>query len=305
MNKKGKSVNTKLSKPPTSGTKLYSITLLPKSKVIPKVVEKNDLSKSINSHLTTNKIIDKCTKVLAPGILKIESELINTYFKDKRVVHQDYLIVTKEHITTLQELLKEARALKPLDEHIDYNANVKNVSLSNNSDTICLSCNECLFSANYDACLVKYLKKMQKHKVAKSAKQKVKSEWKPRGRVFKIVGLKWIPRGRTFNLVTFLRTKDKAPEIIIKFWKQAQVSLNATVRYLRSENGTGFINKSLRNYTKEVGITYHTSTAHTPQQNGVVERRNRTLVEAARTMLIFSKSPLFILAEVVATACYT
>ncbi|GKD75653.1 retrovirus-related pol polyprotein from transposon TNT 1-94, partial [Tanacetum coccineum] len=43
----------------------------------------------------------------------------------------------------------------------------------------------------------------------------------------------------------------------------------------------------------------------TPQQNGVVERRNRTLVEAARTMLIFSKAPLFLWAEVVATACYT
>nr|GFB39789.1 retrovirus-related Pol polyprotein from transposon TNT 1-94 [Tanacetum cinerariifolium] len=43
----------------------------------------------------------------------------------------------------------------------------------------------------------------------------------------------------------------------------------------------------------------------TPQQNGVVERRNRTLVEAARTMLIFSKAPMFLWAEAVATACYT
>ncbi|GJU83744.1 retrovirus-related pol polyprotein from transposon TNT 1-94 [Tanacetum coccineum] len=43
----------------------------------------------------------------------------------------------------------------------------------------------------------------------------------------------------------------------------------------------------------------------TPQQNGVVERRNRTLLEVARTMLIFSKAPMFLLAEAVATACYT
>ncbi|GKB87438.1 retrovirus-related pol polyprotein from transposon TNT 1-94 [Tanacetum coccineum] len=83
----------------------------------------------------------------------------------------------------------------------DCNAIVKNVALSKNSDTICLSCNECLFSANYDACIVQYFKKMQKHKVAKSAKQKVKSERKPTGQIFKIVGLKWIPTGRTFNLV--------------------------------------------------------------------------------------------------------
>ncbi|GJT70272.1 hypothetical protein Tco_1029558 [Tanacetum coccineum] len=64
---------------------------------------------------------------------------------------------------------------------LDCNVNVKNVALSKNSDTICLSCNECLFSANHDACVVQYLKKMQKPKMAKSAKQKVKSEWKPRG----------------------------------------------------------------------------------------------------------------------------
>ncbi|GJZ93946.1 hypothetical protein Tco_0666149 [Tanacetum coccineum] len=52
------------------------------------------------------------------------------------------------------------------------NTNVKNVALSKNLDTICLSCNECLFSANHDACVVQYLKKMQKRKVAKSTKQK-------------------------------------------------------------------------------------------------------------------------------------
>nr|GFB57964.1 putative ribonuclease H-like domain-containing protein [Tanacetum cinerariifolium] len=54
-----------------------------------------------------------------------------------------------------------------------------------------------------------------------------------------------------------------------------------------------------------VGITYETSAAKTPWQNGVVERRNRTLVEAARTMLIFSHDPLFLWAEAIATACYT
>nr|GEV03211.1 integrase, catalytic region, zinc finger, CCHC-type, peptidase aspartic, catalytic [Tanacetum cinerariifolium] len=54
-----------------------------------------------------------------------------------------------------------------------------------------------------------------------------------------------------------------------------------------------------------VAITHETFAAKTPQQNGVVERRNRTLVEAARTMLIFSHAPLFLWAEAIATACYT
>ncbi|GKE68765.1 retrovirus-related pol polyprotein from transposon TNT 1-94 [Tanacetum coccineum] len=62
-----------------------------------------------------------------------------------------------------------------------------------------------------------------------------------------------------FTWVKFLRTKDEAPEIIIKFWKQAQVSLQATVRYLRTDNNTEFINQTLRAYTEDVGITHHTS----------------------------------------------
>ncbi|GJV57839.1 hypothetical protein Tco_1458844 [Tanacetum coccineum] len=219
MNHNGTSVNTKHSTPLTSGNKLYLVTLLPKSKVIPKVVEKKDLLKLVNSHLTANKIIEKCTKFLAPGLLKIECEPNNAYFKNNSVVHHDYLKVTKEHVATLHEVLEEARALKPFDEHIGHsskfaeriqellvvsstnasgskprsdtknnrisqpssrskknnveaqprnfkssanknnhvlncNANVKNVAFSKNSDTICLSCNECLFSTNHDACVV-------------------------------------------------------------------------------------------------------------------------------------------------------
>ncbi|GKA24307.1 retrovirus-related pol polyprotein from transposon TNT 1-94 [Tanacetum coccineum] len=64
----------------------------------------------------------------------------------------------------------------------------------------------------------------------------------------------------------------------VKKFKQAQVSLNATVRYLRTNNGTEFLNQTLLNYTKDIRITHNTSTARTPQQNGVVERRNRTLI---------------------------
>ncbi|GKC10812.1 putative zinc finger, CCHC-type containing protein [Tanacetum coccineum] len=69
--------------------------------------------------------------------------------------------------------------------------------------------------------------------------------------------------------------------------------------------GTEFLNKTLHAYFKEEGIEHQTSTPRTPEQNGVVERRNRTLVEAARTMLSASKLPLSFWAEAVATACYT
>nr|GFA13778.1 integrase, catalytic region, zinc finger, CCHC-type, peptidase aspartic, catalytic [Tanacetum cinerariifolium] len=60
--------------------------------------------------------------------------------------------------------------------------------------------NVCFF-ANHDACVVRNIKDVQKRKKAKSAKQRVKSEWKPIGWIFKTVGLKWIPMGRTFKLV--------------------------------------------------------------------------------------------------------
>ncbi|GJT57086.1 retrovirus-related pol polyprotein from transposon TNT 1-94 [Tanacetum coccineum] len=72
-----------------------------------------------------------------------------------------------------------------------------------------------------------------------------------------------------------------------------------------TDNGTEFVNQTLREYYEKVGISHETSVARSPQQNGVVERRNRTLIEAARTMLIYAKAPLFLWAEAVATACYT
>ncbi|GJS14242.1 retrovirus-related pol polyprotein from transposon TNT 1-94 [Tanacetum coccineum] len=84
-----------------------------------------------------------------------------------------------------------------------------------------------------------------------------------------------------------------------------QVRLTATVRNIRTDNGTEFVNQTLRSYYESVRISHETLVVCTPQQNGVVERQNRTLVEVARTMLILAKAPLFLWAEAVATACYT
>ncbi|GKB89344.1 retrovirus-related pol polyprotein from transposon TNT 1-94 [Tanacetum coccineum] len=83
-----------------------------------------------------------------------------------------------------------------------------------------------------------------------------------------------------------------------------QVRMNATVRNIKTDNGTEFVKHTLKAYYVEFRISHQTSVARTPQQNGAVERWNRTLVEAAQTMLIFSKALLFLWAEAVATACY-
>ncbi|GKB49793.1 retrovirus-related pol polyprotein from transposon TNT 1-94 [Tanacetum coccineum] len=107
--------------------------------------------------------------------------------------------------------------------------------------------------------------------------------------------------------VRFLRTERRNPSkaMIEKFIVKTQRALNATVRFVRTDNGTEFVNKTLDGWFESVGISHETSVPRSPQQNGVVERRNRTLMEAARTMLIFAKAPLFLWAEAVATACYT
>ncbi|GJZ08854.1 retrovirus-related pol polyprotein from transposon TNT 1-94 [Tanacetum coccineum] len=74
---------------------------------------------------------------------------------------------------------------------------------------------------------------------------------------------------------------------------------------VESFNGTEFLNKTLHAYFAQEGIEHQTSIARTPKQNGIVERRNRTLVEAARTMLSAAKVPLFFWAEAIATTCFT
>nr|GEX55075.1 hypothetical protein [Tanacetum cinerariifolium] len=108
-----------------------------------------------------------------------------------------------------------------------------------------------------------------------------------------------------YTWVHFLRSKDEAPEVIIKFLKRISVLLPSPVIIIRTDNGTEFKNQVLKEYFDTFGISHQMSSVRTPQQNGVVERRNRTLVEAARTMLIFSRASLFLWAEAIATACFT
>nr|GFA09845.1 retrovirus-related Pol polyprotein from transposon TNT 1-94 [Tanacetum cinerariifolium] len=100
-----------------------------------------------------------------------------------------------------------------------------------------------------------------------------------------------------YTWVFFLHSKDEASDVIISFIKKTQVNLQIHVQRVRNDNGTEFKNKTVAKFSDEVGITQQFSAAKMPQQNGVVERRNRTLVEAARTMLTFANLPSFLWAE--------
>nr|GFC82137.1 retrovirus-related Pol polyprotein from transposon TNT 1-94 [Tanacetum cinerariifolium] len=87
-----------------------------------------------------------------------------------------------------------------------------------------------------------------------------------------------------YTWVHFIRSKDEAPVVIITFLKRITVLLQSPVIIIRTDNGTEFKNQVLKEYFDSVGISHQMSSVRTPQQNGVVEQRNQTLVEAARTI---------------------
>ncbi|KAJ9551882.1 hypothetical protein OSB04_015927 [Centaurea solstitialis] len=107
-----------------------------------------------------------------------------------------------------------------------------------------------------------------------------------------------------FTWVYFLRTKDETSGLIKPFVTRVENKTNLRVKVIRSDNGTEFKNADLNSFCEEKGIERQYSAPRTPQQNGVAERRNRTLIEAARTMLADSKLPITFWAEAVNTACY-
>nr|GEV85151.1 hypothetical protein [Tanacetum cinerariifolium] len=95
-----------------------------------------------------------------------------------------------------------------------------------------------------------------------------------------------------YTWTLFLRSKVEPPEVLKYFLTMIQQNLQALVIYVQTNRGTEFLNKTLHAFFKEEGIEHQNYTPRTPKQNGVVKRRNRTLVEAARTMLSASKLPL-------------
>ncbi|GJS69768.1 putative ribonuclease H-like domain-containing protein [Tanacetum coccineum] len=94
-----------------------------------------------------------------------------------------------------------------------------------------------------------------------------------------------------FSWVFFLRTKDETSGILKDFIRQIENQLNQKVKTIRCDNGTEFKNRDVIEFCGSKGIKREYSNARTPQQNGVAERKNRTLIEAARTMLADSFLP--------------
>ncbi|GKD76965.1 putative ribonuclease H-like domain-containing protein, partial [Tanacetum coccineum] len=107
-----------------------------------------------------------------------------------------------------------------------------------------------------------------------------------------------------FNWVFFLVTKNETSKILKTFITGIKNLIDLKVKVIRCDNGTKFKNKVMNQFCEMKGIKREFSVARTPQQNGVAERKNKTLIEAARTMLADSKLPITFWAEAVNTACY-
>nr|GEU41327.1 hypothetical protein [Tanacetum cinerariifolium] len=111
-----------------------------------------------------------------------------------------------------------------------------------------------------------------------------------------------------FTWVKFLRSKDEAPDFIIMFLKMIQVRLKVPVRRIRTDNETEFVNQTLHEYYEEVGISHERSVARSPQQNGVVERRNRSIIRLRHGKtpyeLLHNKLPDLSFLHVFGALCY-
>jgi transposase InsO family protein len=91
---------------------------------------------------------------------------------------------------------------------------------------------------------------------------------------------------------------------MMDFANQVQRKYDTMILAIRSDNGTEFKNYTLVDFLGEEGIQHQYSSPYTPQQNGVAERKNRTLIEAARTMMMEYKSNYIFWAEAISTACH-
>nr|GEV70033.1 putative ribonuclease H-like domain-containing protein [Tanacetum cinerariifolium] len=95
-----------------------------------------------------------------------------------------------------------------------------------------------------------------------------------------------------FTWTFFLRTKDETSSILRNFITEIENIKDLKVKIIRCDNGVEFKNKEMNEFCTTKGIRREFNNARTPQQNRVAERRNRTLIEAAKTMLADAKLPV-------------
>ncbi|KAK1626558.1 hypothetical protein QYE76_000873, partial [Lolium multiflorum] len=107
-----------------------------------------------------------------------------------------------------------------------------------------------------------------------------------------------------YSWVFLLKSKDETHREFITFAKKAQRTYESEIKAIRTDNGTEFKNYTMQEFVDDEGIKHEFSAPYTPQQNGVVERKNRTIIEMARTMLSEFNSPHNFWGEAISTVVH-
>nr|GEU29011.1 putative reverse transcriptase domain-containing protein [Tanacetum cinerariifolium] len=313
---KGTSVNTQfrkqsiLEKPPSfSGSKLYSVTYFPKSKGLPKIDESHALSKPVTLNsvptLQESKVM-KNDHVIAPEMFRINP--FKTSREEKSIPNKPIkasvmtkpITVSQPHVITKKDVNSESNGLS--STRIDNTAKTRRSQPRSNTK------NDKVPSTSKNSC---------------SKNKEVEVEVHPKNL---LLSKNEKHMSSECNNIKLAIRNDKS-EVVCVMCNQCLITSNHDVCVLNYVNDMNFhvkkINANVSNTAnkkkhkpkvwkpKIVGSKERLGSPkprkprtclRTPQQNGVMERRNQTLVEAAKTMLIFSCAPLFLWAEAIATA---
>lgn len=108
-----------------------------------------------------------------------------------------------------------------------------------------------------------------------------------------------------YKLIEFAKLKSEIPGLVRRLIHQTEFLTKRPVRMIRSDNGKEFVNRTIQEICREKDIIHETSNTYTPEQMGIVERGNRTIIEGIRTLLHDSKLPDKFWAEAANTVVYT
>nr|GFA69781.1 putative ribonuclease H-like domain-containing protein [Tanacetum cinerariifolium] len=295
----------------------------PKTKSVPKDNVSEGLSKPVTAQTlpqTAKKAVSN-TNVLKPGMYRIDNRTAHTrapqlpqtvrntnpyvststgvnykptvsipqlksnQSRDKVLPNNSQVKVKKTQVEVYPKIPSVSNKMKSITECKD---SLNSITL--NANDVCATCNKCLVDSNHFACVTKILNDV--HARTKKPTVVPISARKPKSQANKSVATphkkKVASKFTNQKPLSYFRVLYENTSKAWKWWierKSPSRILQALVITVRIDRGTEFLNKTLNAFFKEEGIEHQTSTARTPEQNDVVKRRNRTLVEAARTML--------------------
>ncbi|GJW27138.1 retrovirus-related pol polyprotein from transposon TNT 1-94 [Tanacetum coccineum] len=286
----------------------------------------NTITKTTStSNLVSNKPMLSSTGV-KPSTSASRSQPSGNTKKDK--IRQTPSSTQKNKVEAHPRKVKSSLKNKDCVVESKGTAHVQHSRLNANSELKCVKCNGCMLSANHDLCVLDFINNVNvviqivlwyldsgcsKH-MTEDHSQLTNFVNKFLGTVkfgndhmVKILGYGDYQIGNvTISRVYYVEGLGHNLFFVGQFCdSNLEIAFRQHHLLHSTDNGTVFVNQTLHGYYEKVGISHETYVARSLQQNDVVERRNLTLIEASRTMLIYAKAPLFLWVEAVATACYT